>query len=169
MWWQSWHRSFSPTSQLTAGLTATGARASQTQALQSSGPFWQQPGVISEAQPETAPTAWLQEKGDYMQSRLKTNLFIAQGTSSELSDEILLHFMKLVVLFLQAAKMEPLFPACQRCIEKKQPETFWQVCFRIFPRKWRNSATWGKKTTLRGMKAYWYVTSKATIELKSQN
>lgn len=88
MWWQSWHRSFSPTSQLTAGLTATGARASQTQALHSSGPFWQQPGVISEAQPETAPTAWLQEKGDYMQSRLKTNLFIAQGTSSELSDEI---------------------------------------------------------------------------------
>lgn len=59
-----------------------------------------------------------------MQSRLKTNLFIAQGTSSELSDEILLHFMKLVVLFLQAAKMEPLFPACQRCTEKKQPETF---------------------------------------------
>lgn len=46
-----------PAHQLTAGLTATGARASQTQALHSSGPFWQQPEVIAEAQPETAPTA----------------------------------------------------------------------------------------------------------------
>lgn len=46
-----------------------------------------------------------------MQSSLKTNLFIAQGASSELSDEILLHFMKLVILILQAAKMETLFRA----------------------------------------------------------
>lgn len=77
--------------------------------------------------------------------------------------------MKLVVLSPQAAKTEILLPECQRCTEKKQLETFWQVCFPIFPEKWRHSAAWGNKNTLRGMKVYWYVTNKATIELKSQN
>lgn len=43
------------------------------------------------------------------------------------------------------------------------------VCFYIFPEKWRNSATWGNKNTLRGMKLHWYVTNTATIEMKSQN
>lgn len=65
--------------------------ASQEEASQSSGPFCQQPEVISaEAQWETAPTGWLQDKSDYMQSNLKINPFITKDTSSELSDAILL-------------------------------------------------------------------------------
>lgn len=47
---QSWHRSCSP-----AGPTGTAARAGQTQALHSPGPFQQHPGVIWEAQPELQP------------------------------------------------------------------------------------------------------------------
>lgn len=163
---------FVPPRAAPAGLTQQSqsrARAGQARALHSPGPLQQQPGVISEAQPGTAPAARLWDKADYMQSSLKTNLLTAQGASPELSDEILLHFMKLVVLFLQAVKTEMLLPECQRCTEKKSPETFCQVGFYIFPEKWRNSATWGNRNPLRGMKVYWYVTNKATIELKSQN
>lgn len=48
---------------------STGARAG-TRALHSSGPFPHQPEVISEAQPGTAPTVQLRDKGDYRQSSL---------------------------------------------------------------------------------------------------
>lgn len=114
-WWQTWHKSFFHMSQFISsrhGLTTTGATASQEEASQSSGPFQQQPKVISaEAQREPAPTGCLQDKRDYMQSSLKTKSFhnselvsLVKWYDSPLLESV--NFMNLVVSFLQAARMK---------------------------------------------------------------
>lgn len=79
--------------------------------------------------------------------------------------------MKLVVSFLQAAKMETFLPHSPKDAlsgnNLNHSEKFAYCCAFVFFLKNRKTMQLGKKEHLHGIKVNWYVSNKPTIELKS--